>query len=74
MRSVLTTLSLLALGIWLGALLLFVQVAAVAFGALPPLFARLRPTWTFARVKQLAHNKNEVTVMVRNAAPASKMI
>jgi uncharacterized BrkB/YihY/UPF0761 family membrane protein len=38
MRSVLTTLSLLALGIWLGALLLFVQVAAVAFGSLPPLF------------------------------------
>lgn len=38
MRSVLTTLSLLALGIWLGALLLFVQVAAVAFGELPPLF------------------------------------
>lgn len=38
MRSVLTTLSFLALGIWLGALLLFVQVAAVAFGALPPLF------------------------------------
>jgi len=38
MRSVLTTLSLLALGIWLGALLLFVQVAAVAFGTLPPLF------------------------------------
>ena len=30
---------------------------------LPPLFARLRPA--FARVKQLAHNKNEVTVMVR---------
>jgi hypothetical protein len=38
MRSVLTTLSLLALGIWLGALLLFVQVAGVAFGSLPPLF------------------------------------
>jgi hypothetical protein len=38
MRSVLTTLSLLALGIWLGALLLFIQVAAVAFSALPPLF------------------------------------
>ena len=31
--------------------------------ALPQLFARLRPA--FARVKQLAHNKNEVTVMVR---------
>jgi len=29
---------------------------------LAPLFARLRPA--FARVKQLAHNKNEVTVMV----------
>jgi len=40
--------------------------------ALPPLFARLRPA--FARVKQLHHNKNEVTVMVRNAPPASKMI
>src|ERR1700753_1157628 len=38
MRSILPTLSLLALGIWLGAMLLFVQVAAVAFGALPPLF------------------------------------
>ena len=38
MRSVLTTLSLLALGLWLGALLLFVQVAAIAFGSLPPLF------------------------------------
>ena len=38
MRSVLTTLSFLALGIWLGALLLFVQVAAVAFGSLPSLF------------------------------------
>jgi FtsH-binding integral membrane protein len=38
MRSVLTTLSLLALGIWLGALLLFVQVAAIAFGSLPQLF------------------------------------
>jgi hypothetical protein len=38
MRSVLTTLSLLALGIWLGALLLFVQVAAVAFSTLPALF------------------------------------
>ena len=31
--------------------------------ALPDLFARLQPT--FARIKQLAHNKNEVTVMVR---------
>ena len=32
-------------------------------GDLAALFARLRPA--FARVKQLAHNKNEVTVMVR---------
>jgi hypothetical protein len=31
--------------------------------ALPAIFARARPA--FARVKQLAHNKNEVTVMVR---------
>ena len=38
MRSLLTTVSLLALGLWLGALVLFVQVAAVAFDALPPLF------------------------------------
>jgi hypothetical protein len=38
MRSVLTTLSFLALGLWLGALLLFVQVAAIAFGSLPSLF------------------------------------
>jgi hypothetical protein len=30
---------------------------------LPPLLARARPG--FARIKQLAHNKNEVTVMVR---------
>jgi 23S rRNA (cytidine2498-2'-O)-methyltransferase len=30
---------------------------------LPPLFARFAPA--FARVKQLSHNKNEVTVMVR---------
>ena len=42
-------------------------------GALPPLFARLRPTLTFARVKQLRHNKNEVTVMVRNADAPAKM-
>lgn len=41
-------------------------------GALPPLFARLRPMWTFARVKQLRHNKNEVTVMVRNADDPAK--
>jgi 23S rRNA (cytidine2498-2'-O)-methyltransferase len=33
---------------------------------LPALFDKVRPT--FARVKQLAHNKNEVTVMVRKAA------
>jgi Domain of unknown function (DUF4149) len=38
MRSVLTTLSFLALGLWLGALVLFIQVAAVAFGSLPGLF------------------------------------
>ena len=37
-RSVLTTLSFLVLGLWLGALLMFVQVAAVSFSALPPLF------------------------------------
>jgi hypothetical protein len=33
---------------------------------LPALFDKVRPA--FARVKQLAHNKNEVTVMVRKAA------
>jgi 23S rRNA (cytidine2498-2'-O)-methyltransferase len=33
---------------------------------LAALFARLRPA--FARVKQLSHNKNEVTVMVRREA------
>jgi 23S rRNA (cytidine2498-2'-O)-methyltransferase len=38
---------------------------------LPPLFARLGPA--FARVKQLVHNKNEVTVMVRNGDAPSKM-
>jgi 23S rRNA (cytidine2498-2'-O)-methyltransferase len=37
--------------------------------ALPALFARVRPR--FARVKQLAHNKNEVTVMV--AGDASRL-
>ena len=37
-RSILTTLSLLALGLWLGALLLFIQIAMVAFHTLPPLF------------------------------------
>ncbi|HVV51989.1 MAG TPA: SAM-dependent methyltransferase, partial [Polyangia bacterium] len=36
---------------------------------LPALFARVRPA--FARVKQLAHNKNEVTVMVRQATAES---
>jgi hypothetical protein len=36
-------------------------------GDLPPLFARLGPA--FARVKQLRHNKNEVTVMVRKGRP-----
>jgi 23S rRNA (cytidine2498-2'-O)-methyltransferase len=34
-----------------------------ALSALEPIFARTEPS--FARVKQLAHNKNEVTVMVR---------
>jgi len=34
-----------------------------ALASLPPLFDRLRPA--FARAKQLAHNKNEVCVMVR---------
>ncbi len=43
-----------------------------ALDALPPIFARVRPA--FARVKQLAHNKNEVTVMVRKAEAPSKMI
>ena len=38
---------------------------------LPPLFARLGPA--FARVKQLVHNKNEVTVLVRNGDAPSKM-
>jgi FtsJ-like methyltransferase len=38
---------------------------------LPPLWARLRVA--FARVKQLGHNKNEVTVMVRNADAPSEM-
>jgi 23S rRNA (cytidine2498-2'-O)-methyltransferase len=38
---------------------------------LPPLFARRRPA--FARVKQLVHNKNEVTVMVRNGDAPSRM-
>jgi 23S rRNA (cytidine2498-2'-O)-methyltransferase len=35
-------------------------------GELPALFDKVRPT--FARVKQLRHNKNEVTVMVRKEA------
>ena len=34
---------------------------------LPALFARVGPA--FARVKQLRHNKNEVTVMVRRERP-----
>lgn len=38
MRGILTTLSMLVLGLWLGALVLFVQVAAVSFTILPPLF------------------------------------
>jgi 23S rRNA C2498 (ribose-2'-O)-methylase RlmM len=33
-------------------------------GALSPLFDRVRPS--FARVKQLAFNKNEVTIMMRS--------
>jgi hypothetical protein len=40
--------------------------------ALPRLFARVRPL--FARAKQLSHNKNEVTVMVRGADHRPKMI
>ena len=36
-----------------------------ALAALDPIFERTAPV--FARVKQLAHNKNEVTVMVRRA-------
>lgn len=38
LRTLLFTLSLLSLGLWLGALVLFVQVAAISFGALPSLF------------------------------------
>ncbi len=38
-RGTLTTLSLLMLGLWLGAELMFIQVAAVAFHSLPPMFA-----------------------------------
>ena len=37
-RSALTTLSLLLLGLWIGAELMFIQVAGVAFSRLPPLF------------------------------------
>jgi hypothetical protein len=37
-RSALTTLSLLLLGLWLGAELMFIQVAGVAFSRLTPLF------------------------------------
>ncbi|HLK90018.1 MAG TPA: 23S rRNA (cytidine(2498)-2'-O)-methyltransferase RlmM, partial [Polyangia bacterium] len=36
---------------------------------LPALFDKVRPA--FARVKQLAHNKNEVTVMVRREVAES---
>ncbi|HVU51378.1 MAG TPA: SAM-dependent methyltransferase, partial [Polyangia bacterium] len=36
-----------------------------ALATLPPMFERARPA--FARVKHLAHNKNEVTVMIRGA-------
>ena len=39
MRNFLSTLSLLALGLWLGALMFFGFVAKVSFNALPPLFA-----------------------------------
>jgi len=38
-----------------------------ALAALGPILDRARPA--FARVKQLAHNKNEVTVMIRRADP-----
>jgi 23S rRNA (cytidine2498-2'-O)-methyltransferase len=34
----------------------------------PPLFQSAG--WTFARIKQLAHNKNEVTVMGRESSPS----
>jgi len=36
-----------------------------ALAALAPIFGRTSPA--FARVKQLAHNKNEVTVLARGA-------
>jgi hypothetical protein len=39
LRTVLTTLSLLMLGLWLGAELMFIQLAGVAFTRLPPLFS-----------------------------------
>jgi hypothetical protein len=39
-----------------------------ALSALPPLLDAARPV--FARVKQLAHNKNEVTIMLRRSPPA----
>lgn len=38
MRNLLGTLSLLFLGVWVGALIFFAMVAQVAFTALPPLF------------------------------------
>jgi 23S rRNA C2498 (ribose-2'-O)-methylase RlmM len=40
-----------------------------ALAALSPLFDRARPA--FARLKHLAHNKNEVTVMVTRAEPGT---
>jgi 4-amino-4-deoxy-L-arabinose transferase-like glycosyltransferase len=39
MRTILSTLSLLALGLWLGAIVFFAIVAAVAFGSLPQQFS-----------------------------------
>ena len=39
MRNILSTLSLLLLGLWLGALVFFGFVAKVSFESLPPLFA-----------------------------------
>ena len=38
MRGLLFTVSLLALGLWLGALVLFAQIAPMSFHVLPPLF------------------------------------
>ncbi len=39
MRTILSTLSMLALGLWLGALVFFIMVAGVAFRVLPPDFS-----------------------------------